>query len=55
MQCINLDACLGDNNNEVFVEEMSSGICDTGYTGALCNECSSGYGKVSEKYCYSCS
>jgi len=46
---------LGDNNVKYYSAELASGMCSIGYTGALCNECEEGYGRVSKTNCYSCS
>ena len=54
-ECPNTESCLGDlSKNKTFNWQYSSGACEEGYQGVLCNECSEGYGKISETECANC-
>ena len=45
----------GDQTNPpVFYMMNSAAICETGYTGVLCNECEENWGKINDNVCTSC-
>jgi hypothetical protein len=48
LKCFNPEACLAGDINNMY------GICETGYTGLLCNICDDKYQKTNWKHCESC-
>ena len=52
-QCLNQKACLGGRIIDIG-EINVFGLCNTGYTGNLCQSCADGYSSSSRNICLKC-